>query len=122
MYFKRVLTYARGYKRFEGKEEAQIRDEMKELERTQMKSLKNIQNVIRDVATNNHFITAPLLVIQGLLDEELYHKSAQRIYDNVSSKEKQIKWFEASGHRITLDKEREKIYETIDRFLNELDW
>ena len=35
---------------------------------------------------------------------------------------KEIKWYEESGHVITLDKERDQLHEDIYAFLEKLDW
>ena len=36
--------------------------------------------------------------------------------------EKQIKWYEKSGHVITLGPEKEQLHEDIFEFLESLDW
>jgi carboxylesterase len=48
--------------------------------------------------------------------------SANIIYREVESDVKEIKWYEESGHVITLDKEREQLHEDIYAFLEKLDW
>jgi carboxylesterase len=40
--YKRVLNYAKGFKKFEGKDEEQIIEEMKGFEQTSMQSLKDL--------------------------------------------------------------------------------
>jgi carboxylesterase len=48
--------------------------------------------------------------------------SANIIYNEVESVKKEIKWYEESGHVITLDKERDQLHEDIYAFLEKLDW
>lgn len=120
--YKRVLNYARGYKKFEGKDEDQIELEMKVFEQTPMRSLKRLQQIIGKTRGNLNEITSPILVLQGCLDDPQYKASAQIIYKNVNTIDKQIKWYEHSGHIITLDKEREKVYEDVYTFLKTLNW
>ncbi len=48
--------------------------------------------------------------------------SANIIYDNVESDDKEIKWYEESGHVITFDKEKEQLHEDVYNFLEKLDW
>lgn len=120
--YKRVINYARGFKKFEGKDEEQIAREMMAFEQTPMKSLKNLQQLILETRDQIHSITSPIAVLQGRLDDPLYHESAQYIFTHVASSEKQIKWYEHSGHLLTLDKEREQVFEDVYQFLNQLNW
>ena len=120
--YKRVLNYAKGFKKFEGKDEEQIIEEMKEFEQTPMRSLKELQQLIIETRGKINQINSPIFILQGSLDEPLYQKSAQFIYENVNTNDKQMKWYEHSGHIITLDKEREKVYEDVHTFLNKLNW
>ncbi|WNS78308.1 alpha/beta fold hydrolase [Domibacillus sp. DTU_2020_1001157_1_SI_ALB_TIR_016] len=120
--FKRVLHYARGYKKLEGKEGEQITEEMKRLAQTPMQSLTSLQQLILQTSKQINLITSPILVLQGSLDDPLYKESAKVIYENAATKEKQMKWYEQSGHIITLGKEKEKVYEDVHTFLNQLDW
>ena len=55
-------------------------------------------------------------------DEIIDPNSAHTIYEEVESFNKQIKWFEHSGHVITLDKEKQILHETVYEFLQSLDW
>lgn len=121
-FFGRVLAYAKKYKSLEGKVDRQTRDEIEELKRSPMHSLQQLQQIVDEVHEKLDEISKPILVIQGLLDEEIYKKSAQLIYDDVSSEEKRLKWYEQSGHIITLGEERDQVYEDINEFLQSLDW
>ena len=121
-FYQRVLNYARGYKKFEGKEEALITEEMMEFAQTPMPSLRNLQHLILETGNRLHLITSPIFILQGCLDAQLYIESAQLIYENVTTKVKQIKWYEHSGHIITLDKEQERVNEDVYTFLKGLNW
>ncbi len=120
--YLRVQNYAKGYKKFEGKNDEEIRAEMKEFEQIPMPSLTDLQQTIEEMGGKLDQITSPLLILQGYLDDALYRESAQIIYNHVSTKEKRLKWYEQSGHIITLDKERETVYEDVYTFLDSLDW
>ena len=63
-----------------------------------------------------------LFVTQGTLDTVINPESATFIYDKTQSVEKQIKWYEKSGHVITLGPEKEQLHEDIYEFLESLDW
>ncbi|MEC0627684.1 carboxylesterase, partial [Bacillus spizizenii] len=44
------------------------------------------------------------------------------IYNEVETDDKQLKWYEESGHVITLDKERDLVHQDVYEFLEKLDW
>jgi carboxylesterase len=52
-------------------------------------------------------VNCPLLVMQGLKDQLVAPATAQYIYDTVSSADKELVWFENSGHCIPVDVQKE---------------
>lgn len=120
--YKGILEYAREYKQREGKSAHQIEKEMEEYQQTPMKTLKALQNLISDVRANVDMIYSPTFVVQARHDHMINTNSANIIYNEVESVFKEIKWYEQSGHVITLDKERDQLHEDIYQFLEKLDW
>lgn len=120
--YERVRVYARGYKKMEGKDDQQIEAELRELEQLPMPSLKELQKLILKTSEKLGSITSPIFILQGCLDQDLYKESARMIDEKVHTEIKQLKWYEQSGHIITLGPEREKVYEDICTFLDSLDW
>jgi carboxylesterase len=118
----RVYNYALVYKKLEGKSEDQIQLEMETFEETEMPSLVELQELIASMKEKLETITAPIFVIQGRLDDPLYQASAEIIFENINSQDKQLKWYENSGHIITLGKEKEVVYEDIYNYLELLNW
>ncbi|MBQ7318183.1 MAG: alpha/beta fold hydrolase [Phascolarctobacterium sp.] len=64
-------------------------------------------------------ITVPCIVLQSTIEHTVNPKSAQYIYDKISSSEKKLVWYKNSGHILTLDVEREKVFEEISKFFEE---
>jgi carboxylesterase len=60
--------------------------------------------------------------VQGRHDDVINPKSADIIIDSIESPVKKIKWYEESGHVITLDKEKDELHEDVLEFLESLDW
>lgn len=120
--YKGVLAYAREYKKLEGKSADQINAEMKEFEMTPMKTLKAIQELIAEVRENVDMVYAPLFVVQARHDHMINPDSANIIYNQAESIQKDLKWYEESGHVITFDKEREQLHEDVYTFLESLNW
>ena len=75
-------------------------------------------------SSRNHvdMIYSPTFVVQAREDHMINTDSANIIYNEVESDMKEIKWFEESGHVITLDKERDQLHEDVYQFLEKLDW
>lgn len=122
MMYKGVLEYAREFKKYEGKTQEQIELEMDLLADKPMNTLKALQELITDVREHVDLIYAPTFVVQGRHDDVINPKSADIINDAIESPVKKIKWYEESGHVITLDKERNQLHEDVFEFLESLDW
>lgn len=120
--YQGILDYAREYKRYEGKSAEQIENEMNEFQKTPMNTLETLQVLIGDVREHVDMIYAPIFVVQAQHDHMINTESANIIFNEVESEMKEIKWYEESGHVITLDKERNQLQEDVYAFLERLDW
>lgn len=120
--FEGVLQYAKDYKRFEGKDTVLIEREIESLRKNNMPSLKELRELINDVRNEVNTIYAPLFVVQGRLDTVINPDSATIIYDTADAIMKQKKWYEKSGHVLTLGPEKEQLHDDVYTFLESLDW
>lgn len=120
--FAGICEYAAEFKRQEGKSPEQIEEEMTAFRATPMVTLKALQELIAEVRANVDHIYAPTFVVQSRTDHMINTESANIIYNEVESPTKKLKWYEESGHVITLDKERDQLHEDIFEFLEMLDW
>lgn len=120
--YEGVLKYAREYKKFEGKDEKDIEREIEALRAQNMPSLEELRALVYDVRNHIDHIYAPLFVVQATHDDVIDTDSANVIYDNAESEKKHIKWYEESGHVITLGPEKVTLHEDILKFLESLDW
>ena len=64
-------------------------------------------------------IEIPCLVMQSKIEHTVAPKSAQYIYDNIKSQVKKLVWIEHCGHILTLDNEREKVFELVGEFFSQ---
>lgn len=120
--YEGVLKYASEYKRYEGKSKDEIGEEVEVLRGKSMPSLSELSTLVDDVRESLPHVEAPLFVVQSRNDEVIDVNSANVIFDNASSEEKQIKWFEKSTHVITLGPEKEQLHEDVYQFLESLHW
>ena len=65
-------------------------------------------------------VTCPILLIQSTADDSIHPDSAQFIYDQVNSTEKEIVTLHNSGHVLTLDSEWEQVAEQTYQFIRKL--
>lgn len=120
--YRGVLAYAREYKEREGKDQATIEKEMAAFQQTPMKTLKALQELVSDVRKHINLIYSPTFVVQARHDKMIDINSANIIYEEVESLQKELKWYEESGHVITFDKEKDQLHEDVYQFLESLDW
>lgn len=118
--YEGVLEYARNFKKYEDKDDATIDQEMKAFHPTD--TLKELQQTIQEVSETVDEVVDPLLVIQAEQDEMINTDSANIIYNEALSDEKHLSWYGNSGHVITIDKEKEAVFEEVYQFLEGLDW
>lgn len=62
-------------------------------------------------------ITQPILIIHSKGDKSVSIENAKAIYNGVSSTEKKILLLEKSGHVVTKDVEKEKVFEAVADFV-----
>jgi len=66
-----------------------------------------------------HRITAPILIIQGIHDQFVPKSSPLKIYNEVSSSNKTIKWFD-SNHEILFSKVKTEMFACIVDWMQNL--
>lgn len=64
-------------------------------------------------------IKIPCLIMQSKVEHTVRPESAQYIYDNLTTLKKKLIWYQHSGHILTLDQEREDVFERIYNFIME---
>jgi len=62
-------------------------------------------------------VEKPLLIVQSKNDHTVLAESGEYIYNKIKSSRKEIFWLEKSGHIVTLDLERDRVFTKIADFL-----
>ncbi|MBD1372260.1 alpha/beta fold hydrolase [Hazenella sp. IB182357] len=86
-------------------------------DRTPVKSVSEILKLIKTVRKQLVNITVPALIVQSSVDETVQPRSAQYIYEHISTPTKTLSWYDHSGHIITVDKERKKLFAEVEKFI-----
>lgn len=64
-------------------------------------------------------VTCPVLIIHSRNDHTAHPSNAQFIYDTISSEDKELVWLDRSYHVITLDVDRDEVFERTYDFIRE---
>jgi carboxylesterase len=75
--------------------------------------------LLRETKKSLSDVNVPLLLMQGSHDRTIPEESAQYFFDRVGSVDKEIVWFPNSGHAITVDRERELVWQKAYEFIIE---
>ena len=86
-------------------------------DRTPLVCVESLHRLMKEVRGAFPKIKIPALVMQGKRDETVLPESAQYIYDHIGSKNKKIMWYEKTKHIMTVDQEKDQIFEDILAFL-----
>jgi carboxylesterase len=78
--------------------------------------LSRLQRVVRQRLP---LVRQPLLVVQGRLDRTIAVESGEMVYENAGSEQKELHWFEQSGHCVLIDCEMEPITSLTLHFLKQ---
>jgi len=76
-----------------------------------------VLRLLRETKRTLYRVEVPLLLMQGAQDRTIPSDSAQYFFDHVASKDKELLWLPNSGHTITVDLEREAVWEKAYEFI-----
>ncbi len=65
-------------------------------------------------------VTAPALLIHSRKDRTVHFSNLQYIYDRIASEKKELFILEESYHVISIDVEKEKVFQVVSDFINKL--
>ncbi|NLB78842.1 MAG: alpha/beta fold hydrolase [Clostridiaceae bacterium] len=65
-------------------------------------------------------LKCPVFIAQGLLDDVVHYKSAQYLYQNISSEDKTIKYYEKTDHIICHSTENEAVFRDLESFIEKV--
>lgn len=62
-------------------------------------------------------VTAPTLIIHSKTDQSISDEHPKRIFEQIGTSDKDLKWLADSGHVITRDVEKERVFQEIATFI-----
>lgn len=81
------------------------------------KTFASFQDLARHIEVNLPRVKVPLSVMHSKVDRTIQWISSQIIHDRVSSTEKELHWFERSGHEMMMDVEKDRVFELAMAFI-----
>ncbi|SOB98675.1 esterase/lipase [Ureibacillus xyleni] len=119
---ERIIDYTIKYKKLSGTFNEHEDKPQEIAKKYVMPSLSYLQGMINDTSAKLQTIQTPVHILRGLRDDDYYCESADLIYNSVKSRIKSVKSFINSGHILTLDQEKELVFEEIYHFFEGLKW
>lgn len=83
-------------------------------------SLPELIKVVRTMHATAKRVQIPVLLVQSSRDATVPLQHAQQHYEDLGSNDKEIFMVEKSGHIITRDSEREKVFEKVTQFIQKV--
>jgi carboxylesterase len=84
------------------------------------RSLAEVRDLLVVMRASLPKITVPVLLVHSHNDGSVPPANAQRIYDELGAQDKSMLMVENSGHIVTRDQDREKVFEAALAFVNRL--
>lgn len=86
---------------------------------TPLVSVHEVLDLIESVKKELPRVKPPVLLVQSYNDRTVRYRSANYIYRRIGSREKELHWLDRSGHLLTLDCQREEVFQRVAAFLEE---
>lgn len=86
-----------------------------------VRAVANFTSLLRKIRREIGQVQAPILIQQARLDMTVRPESAPYLFDHVGSAQKQLKWYERSGHMVTVDVEKQQVWEDIVAFVKQVE-
>ena len=80
-------------------------------------ALRALRSTVRKAFLALPRVTVPTLMIQSREDNRIAPRDAQRAFDRVGSRDKQLVWIAGAGHVITVDYGRDRVFATLADWL-----
>jgi carboxylesterase len=120
-YFAFLLKY---FKKYESKRKKEIDEAIKDYlisyDKTPVSSVPHLLRLIRKTRRRLKKVKSPLLIIQSKNDNTVKYESAEYIFNHAGSRIKKLLYLKESGHIVTVDCERERVFKEIVDFIKQI--
>lgn len=81
------------------------------------RGILELQKLLREMHFALPELTKPVLLMHSRKDGGVAPENMPKIHTRVGSKEKEMVWLENSGHVVTRDREKERVFKAVENFL-----
>lgn len=81
------------------------------------RTFSSFQDFARHIEANLPLVKTPVCLMHSKTDRTIQWISSQIIHDRVASPEKELHWFERSGHEMMMDREQDRVFELTMAFI-----
>jgi carboxylesterase len=117
----RYLQHVMPYKKRIGQKAEHIERELYHYDRTPLSCVVSLAKLMENTLKVIPHIHQPILIVQADRDETVDPCSGDLLYKQIGSSKKQLIRYPNSTHIITLDKDREELFEDLTAFIRELE-
>jgi carboxylesterase len=82
--------------------------------------LNELHLILKEMREQLPTVTAPTLIIHSKTDRSISDEHPKNILDRLGCDDKELKWLEKSGHVITRDVEKERVFQEIVKFIQKV--
>ncbi|WP_202079141.1 alpha/beta hydrolase [Caldalkalibacillus salinus] len=115
------LYHLKPYLKRREKKAYHIEKELFIYDRTPIKCIASLHNLMENVGYALPVIRAPIMIIQSEQDETVDPCSGRILYQKIGSATKELKYFQKSGHIITLDEEKDDLFDIVHQYIKRLE-
>lgn len=82
-----------------------------------LKGANELHFLLKEMQERLPSVTAPVLIIHSKRDRSVSEEHPEKIFKNLKTKHKSILWLDNSGHVITLDAEKDRVFQAVADFI-----
>ena len=115
-----ILKYIWKFKSIKSGPDISIKVEFRVYPMVPVSIISELLALFKSLKSKLHLIKAPTLIIYSLQDHVVKPESSLKIYNIISSQKKRLIQLDKSFHILTMDVEKEKVFEESGKFINEI--
>jgi carboxylesterase len=115
-----ILKYVWKFKSIKSGPDVSVRVESRVYPKVPVSIVSELLSLFKSLKSKLHLIKTPALIIYSIQDHVVRPKSSITIYNKISSQNKHLIELKKSFHILTMDVEKEKVFEESGKFINKI--
>ena len=119
-FLSHILKYVWKYKKIKSGPDVSITIDSKVYPKVPVASVSQLLQLFKALKKRLSKIKVPVLIVYSPQDHVVKTKSSRKIFNSISSKNKQLLQLEKSYHILTMDIEKEQVFSESGKFINDI--